>query len=543
MVKVQCPDRARNLKGPFLRTVLKTILCYPVKLIGFLIISLNLTGQHKVENTYYSNEIIRSRGSTYTYPIYYDNKVTGKKHQYFGELVKKEKEWKYWFPNGQIERIENYKLIKNSNPVDLPHGFWIYYNYQGIKYREDIYKDGNLESGDREIFNDTVLIGKISFKNGIPDTSLIHPLTKQNNLIINPDFDYYFYKSIPIIYHGKDRIESWVPFWTTPGKYTPDYISNLRFIDVLDYNSLFDFNLPNKFNYIGIALFKDDDDYSEYIQTKLAEPLIKGKIYCFKISINSTRFTKYLVNHIACDISTTPIMVNDQNEDSFSPQITFSYLPTEPRNFVTLCDYFTANGGEKYLTIGRFIKKGDLSVTVKDSFPKSQFNLDKSSYYVIDNVELLEVHDPLECNCRTLIDDLRINLTRQDTSRLKLMTYFSELKIGKAIVLNNINFNFDSYILLKSSEDELSSFCQFLIDNPELRFRIDGHTDNIGTDEYNLDLSIKRAKSVYNWLVNKGIQPSRLEYTGFGKRQPLINSTDDNSRGINRRVEVRIINN
>ncbi|HBZ20674.1 MAG TPA: OmpA family protein, partial [Bacteroidales bacterium] len=76
----------------------------------------------------------------------------------------------------------------------------------------------------------------------------------------------------------------------------------------------------------------------------------------------------------------------------------------------------------------------------------------------------------------------------------------------------------------------------------ELRFRIDGHTDNIGTDEYNLDLSIKRAKSVYNWLVNKGIQPSRLEYSGFGKRQPLINSTDDNSRGINRRVEVRIIN-
>ena len=230
MVKVQWPDRARNLKGPFLRTVLKTILCYPVKLIGFLIISLNLTGQHKIENTYYPNEIIRSRGSTYTYPIYYDNKVTGKKHQYFGELVKKEKEWKYWFQNGQIERIENYKLIKNSNPVDLPHGFWIYYNYQGIKYREDIYKDGNLESGDREIYNDTVLAGKISFENGIPDTSLIHPLTKQNNLIINPDFDYYFYKPIPIIYHGKDRIESWVPFWTTPGNYTPELNSFWQYL-------------------------------------------------------------------------------------------------------------------------------------------------------------------------------------------------------------------------------------------------------------------------------------------------------------------------
>jgi OmpA-OmpF porin, OOP family len=542
MIIIQYLGRTRNTNYSFLGIILKTSFCYLIFLIGFLIVPGNLSGQHKTEKTYFSNGKIKSEGSTYTYPIYYDNKVTGKKHQYYGELVKREKEWKYRFQNGQIERIENYKLIKNNYPSDLPHGFWTYYNYQGIKYREDIYKDGKLESGDREIYSDSVFAGKISFRNGIPDTSLIYPLTKQNNLIINPDFDYYFYKSIPIIYHGQDRIEAWVPFWTTPGNYTPDYISNLRFIDVIDYNYLFNYNLPNKFNYIGIALFKDDDDYSEYIQTKLAEPLIQGKIYCFKISINSTRFTKYLVNHIACDISPTPIMVNDQNEDSFSPQITFSYLPTEPGNFVTLCDYFTANGGEKYLTIGRFIKKGDLSVTVKDSFPKSQFNLDKSSYYVIDYVELLEVHEPLECNCRTLIDNLRINLTRQDTSRLKLMTNFSELKLGKAIVLNNINFNFDSYILLKSSENELNSFCQFLIDNPDLRFRIDGHTDNIGTDEYNLDLSIKRAKSVYNWLVNKGIQPSRLEYTGLGKQQPLINSTDDNSRAINRRVEVQIIN-
>ena len=53
---------------------------------------------------------------------------------------------------------------------------------------------------------------------------------------------------------------------------------------------------------------------------------------------------------------------------------------------------------------------------------------------------------------------------------------------------------------------------------------------------------LKRAKSVYNWLINKGIQPSRLEYQGFGKKLPLINSTDDKSRSINRRVEVQILN-
>jgi outer membrane protein OmpA-like peptidoglycan-associated protein len=235
-------------------------------------------------------------------------------------------------------------------------------------------------------------------------------------------------------------------------------------------------------------------------------------------------------------------MINDKNEDSFSPQISFSYLPTDPKSFMTLCDYFTANGGEKFLTIGRFIKKEDLSVTVKDSFPKSLFNLDQSSYYLIEGVELLEIHDSPECNCRTLIDKLPLPLKQPDTVLLKHPTYYNELKEGKAVVLNNVNFDFDSYILLKSSEDELNTFYQLLIDNPDLRFRINGHTDNIGTDEYNQDLSIKRAKSVYNWLVNKGIRPSRLEYMGFGKRRPLVNSTDEKSMTTNRRVEIQIIN-
>ena len=105
-----------------------------------------------------------------------------------------------------------------------------------------------------------------------------------------------------------------------------------------------------------------------------------------------------------------------------------------------------------------------------------------------------------------------------------------------------VNKGIDSYILLESSKDELNSFYQFLIDNSQLRFSINGHTDNMGTYEYNQDLSIKRAKSVYNWLINKGIQPSQLEYQGFGKKHPLVNSNDDKSKAINRRVEVQIIN-
>ncbi len=517
---------------------LRSYLFFLILLVGLFSVPNNLSGQHKIVTTNYSNGKPKSRGSTFTYPVYRYNTVL-KKKLYFGKIEKREKEWDYWYQNGQVERIENYKLVKDNDPGSLPDGLWSYFNYQGIRYREENYADGRLKSCNREIYCYSCLAGKISIKNGVADTSLLFPLTKQNNLIINPCFDFYYYKPVPVIYHGNDAIEAWVPFWTTPGNYTPDYISNNRFIDVLDYNSLFDSKLPEKFNYIGIALFKDDDDYSEYIQGKLTRPLIKGRKYCFKISINSTKFTKYLVNRLACNFSAAPIQVNNENEDTFSPQVSFSYLPTESKSFVTLCKQFSADGGEMYLTIGRFIKKEDLSVTVKDSFPDSRFNLDKSSYYLIEGAELDEIDDSSGCNCGTIIDKLPVHPPDSDSARLNRLKYFNPLQEGMSVVLNNIRFDFDSYILLESSEAELNTFYQFLTSNPDLRFRIDGHTDNIGTEEYNNNLSLKRAKSVYDWLVNKGIQASRMQYKGFGKSQPLIDSNDEKARSVNRRVEVK----
>ncbi len=512
-------------------------------LTGLILNPLNLSAQHEKVKTYYTNRNLQSKGSTYTYSIYYDVKSIPKKFRTFGQLTKKEKEWKYWYQKGQLARIEHYKLVINKDWNDLRDGIWIYYNEQGIKYREDIYEDGKLETSEREIYCDSVLAGKINIHNGLSDTTLYMSLTKQDNFIINPDFDFFYFKPIPIVYHGQDKIEDWVPFWTTPGNYTPDYISNLRFIDVLDYHSLFDLKMPEKFNYVGVALFKEADDYSEYIQGNLNGPLIRSKKYCLRISINSTKYSKYLVNRLACYLSPAPVLIDSQNEDSFSPQVVFSYLPAESMEFVTLCGYFSARGGEKVISIGRFNKTENLSVTARDNFPVSHFNLEKSAYYLIDKIELFEIHDSLDCNCRISINGIRTDQKLIDTASLSIKSNLNRLSQGESVVLRNVNFDFNSFILLKSSEATLNTFLEFLNENPVLRASIEGHTDDIGTEEYNLELSVKRAKSVYNWLVNRGIQPQRLEFKGYGKKLPLINSTEDKDRAINRRVEVKVINN
>ncbi len=96
---------------------------------------------------------------------------------------------------------------------------------------------------------------------------------------------------------------------------------------------------------------------------------------------------------------------------------------------------------------------------------------------------------------------------------------------------------------MDTSEDILKTLLTFLENNPEIKISIEGHTDDTGTEEYNDVLSINRARSVYNWLINKGINPARLRFTGYGKSRPIFNEKDEEHRALNRRVEVKKIEN
>lgn len=108
------------------------------------------------------------------------------------------------------------------------------------------------------------------------------------------------------------------------------------------------------------------------------------------------------------------------------------------------------------------------------------------------------------------------------------------------IVLNNVFFNFDSYALLPKSKSELDRMVDVMKDNPSIDVSIIGHTDNIGTEEYNLDLSKKRAKSVVDYLVANGISVERLSFEGKGELYPEVPNTSKENRAQNRRVNFKV---
>jgi len=115
------------------------------------------------------------------------------------------------------------------------------------------------------------------------------------------------------------------------------------------------------------------------------------------------------------------------------------------------------------------------------------------------------------------------------------------IKIGETIVLRNIFFDYNKATIRSESTAELDRLEKVLVENPTIKVEISGHTDDVGGDAYNLDLSEQRAQSVVAHLESKGIASDRMIAKGYGETQPLATNTTPEGRQENRRTEFKII--
>lgn len=128
-----------------------------------------------------------------------------------------------------------------------------------------------------------------------------------------------------------------------------------------------------------------------------------------------------------------------------------------------------------------------------------------------------------------------------DTSKVSFDIPLSPIEKGVSIVLNNVFYEFNSFELKSSSKFELNKLANLLEENPQMKIEIGGHTDNKGSLEYNQKLSENRAKSVYNYLINQGIDASRLSYKGYNFSKPVETNDTAAGRAKNRRTEFTIL--
>src|SRR5450755_593015 len=111
----------------------------------------------------------------------------------------------------------------------------------------------------------------------------------------------------------------------------------------------------------------------------------------------------------------------------------------------------------------------------------------------------------------------------------------------KIFVLDDVEFDFGKSTLRPASYNTLDDLVDYLKRKPNERIEIGGHTDNIGSDEKNLVLSLERAKSIVAYLIAKGISNDRLVAKGYGAEEPIEDNSTEEGRQKNRRTEVKIL--
>jgi outer membrane protein OmpA-like peptidoglycan-associated protein len=128
-----------------------------------------------------------------------------------------------------------------------------------------------------------------------------------------------------------------------------------------------------------------------------------------------------------------------------------------------------------------------------------------------------------------------------EATKIKKDVLLSKLEVGSKVVLNNIFFDFNKATLRNESVAELERVHKLLTETPTLKIEISGHTDNVGSSAYNQKLSENRAKAVVDFLLQKGIDASRLQFMGYGMTQPVASNDTEQGRQQNRRTEFKVV--
>lgn len=180
--------------------------------------------------------------------------------------------------------------------------------------------------------------------------------------------------------------------------------------------------------------------------------------------------------------------------------------------------------------------------TISKQTRGSWYDLDYPFSTVLDNFsnQLTNLYFvTYESNRSAVPDSIEIGIYDPKTNRV-IKKSIPIVELGRKLILEHLLFDVASY-QLPPEIPELDVLVEFMKSKPEVKILIEGHTDAIGSAQSNIILSEKRAKAVRDYLISRGIQPSRLETVGFGKSRPIASNATTFGRQLNRRTELVII--
>lgn len=286
------------------------------------------------------------------------------------------------------------------------------------------------------------------------------------------------------------------------------------------------------------------DNVREFIQAPLRFTLQKDTLYTISIHVALDPESNTAINNFNIYFAVEKILKKREKEMyELLPRVKFERKFYDSTSWMKLEVQYKARGNESRIVIGNFSKDestGKKKVSFEsEMLPKwNMHELERVAYYYVDMVSVEKVSD-----AKSIPDILPVQPELQPEPGVVPDTFHMEIarvRLDSSIVLNHIFFAFDESILLPASYKELDMLFNQLQEYPELSIIIEGHTDNLGTYEYNIQLSLDRAMAVANYLLGRGLSVERVSYEGYGYTRPLSDNRTEEGRHLNRRVAFRI---
>jgi len=358
------------------------------------------------------------------------------------------------------------------------------------------------------------LLINITFPN-----SLFCQKPPQENLVPNPGFEKFSDDPKGWYYSGNDfsRVSL---YWTSPTASSPDLYcpkveiptswKKVGFGDIKSYEGV---------SFAGITVFGCDQGKPhcrEYIQVQLVEPLVPQQRYAFTCMLAHLE-KSVVVKNIQLSFSENEIDIGTNELLRLNPILSLDrWLPSDGK-WYQWTGQFTAKESSSYLVIGNFNPDRDSQV----KWPTRSGI--RFGYYYVDDVKLIKIPPILP----TPVSDS------------PLSTFIPEE--GEIVTLGRIYFEHDRTDFMPRAMIQLKQLLAFIKQHPDMKIEVIGHTDNVGTEAYNQNLSERRSDAVVKWLIAQGIVRDRLFSSGKGAREPIDTNDTSIGRGQNRRVDIKVI--
>lgn len=323
----------------------------------------------------------------------------------------------------------------------------------------------------------------------------------------------------------------------------------------------------NGASYIGMVV-RDNETY-EGISQRLRNPMIAGNCYQFSIYLSKSKnYLSFNREFTIKEQFTTPIVLQVYGGSSLC----------DKKQLLAQSNIITSNRWIRYDF--NFTPETNLDYFILQAFYNTPVLFPYNGHILMDNAsaiipvpceeEVLEVDilaaadtetnetpetpntpkTPEVQNVKTTpkggsilekSKDRETVLIAKNKSIINKELDIKSIEVGKKIELKALYFNDDSSVITNESNPALEELYNFLKTNNSIRIEVGGHTNNLPPDTYCDKLSASRARSVYNYLIRKGISTYRLKYKGYGKRQPIASNDTNEGRKKNQRVEIKIL--